>query len=29
VNEDGTSVVVAKCPHCEQTFDFDLGRLGE
>ena len=29
VNEDGTSVVKAKCPHCEQTFDFDLGRLGE
>ena len=29
VNEDGTSVVKARCPHCEQDFDFDLGTLGE
>jgi hypothetical protein len=29
INEDGTSVVPAKCPHCEQAFDFDLGTLGE
>lgn len=29
VNEDGTSVVKSRCPHCEQEFDFDLGTLGE
>ncbi len=29
VNEDGTAVVKARCPQCEQEFDFDLGSLGE
>jgi hypothetical protein len=29
INEDGTAIVKASCPHCGGEFDFDLGTLGE
>ncbi|MHC4389987.1 MAG: phage tail assembly protein [Planctomycetota bacterium] len=29
INEDGTTVVAMRCPHCAQDFDYDLGMLGE
>lgn len=29
INEDGTTVVKAQCPHCSQPYDLDLGSLGE
>jgi hypothetical protein len=28
INEDGTTKLTAKCPHCEQEFEVDLSRLG-
>lgn len=28
INEDGATTVKARCPHCSQQFDFDLGTLG-
>lgn len=29
INEDGSTLVKANCPHCGGEFDFDLGTLGE
>ncbi len=28
INETGTSEIEVSCPHCNQTFELDLGRLG-
>jgi hypothetical protein len=28
VNETGTSMVEVVCPHCDQRFELDTGRLG-
>ena len=28
INENGTSSVEVSCPHCQEQFEIDLGRLG-
>ena len=28
INETGTSNVEVSCPHCQESFEIDLGRLG-
>jgi hypothetical protein len=29
INDSGTNLVHARCPHCEQVFDMELDRSGE
>jgi hypothetical protein len=28
INETGTSAVAVACPHCDEQFEIDVGRLG-